>query len=238
MPTFHLFPLLPLELRHLIWEFGMSPREVAVGRGLKLRALTPPPAILHVCAEARSHLQRHYTKSFARGSPHKFFLVNFNIDTVYCSVSCLLNYEDSDLPSVQRLVLECWESEHFFRNSGRALYMASALRAVTIMHYGPDAEGENWWMGWDSMMEEWYYRDDPVWFRARIISLEDPRHIEVNQNNYLALERDRRRAHQPTLEEEPEYQGMSDSDDDVDAPWRFRMGYRHVDGCDCPSRRI
>jgi hypothetical protein len=237
MPDFHPFPRLPLELRQSIWEFAMEPREVAVGWGLKFRPLTQPPPILHVCAEARSHLQGHYTKSFTRGSPSKFSLVNFDVDTVYCSVSCLASCRDSDLPSVQRLIVECWESEHFFRDSGRALYMASSLRSVTILHYGPDAEGEDWWMGWDSMMEEWYYRDDPVAFRARIISLEDPHHIEINQDNYLKLERDWRRAHQPTLEEEPDYQGMSDSEDDVDAPWRFRMGYRHVEGCSCPSRR-
>jgi hypothetical protein len=237
MPDFHPFPYLPLELRQNIWEFAMEPREVAVGCALKLRSLTQPPPILHVCAEARSHLQRHYTKSFTRKLPSKLSLVNFDIDTVYCSADYLPSCRDSDLPSVQRLIVECWESEFFFRDSGRALYMASTLRSVTILHHGPDAEGENWWMGWDSMMEEWYYRDDPVAFRTRIISLEDPHHTEVDQDNYLKLERDLRRAHQPTLEEEPDYPGMSDSEDDVDAPWRFRMGYRHVDGCNCPSRR-
>jgi hypothetical protein len=238
MSVFHPFPRLALELRQMIWELAVEPREVAVARELTRRSYTGPPSILHICVEARHHLQNRYTKSFARKASTKFSLVNFAIDTVYCNSTQLRQYQDTDLPRVQRLIVECMDTEYFFRSWGRALYLAISLETVTILHIDYPAElDERWWMEWDDMMEEWYYRDDPVRFRANVIYLDDPSSLQVTQDNYLRLSRNWRRDHGPTLEEDPDYQGVSDSGDDVDAPWRFRQGYRHVDGCSCSSRR-
>lgn len=236
MPEFHLFPRLPLELRHQIWVLAMEPREVVVGRELHRRSRTTPPAILVACNEAWTHLQKFYTKSFPTSTPSKLSWVNFDIDTVYCSIVELVHCS-KEIPSIQRLVLECPDSELFYYKYGRPLYAAKALDTVTILHFGPDAVHESWWREYDDILQDWYYRDDPVGFYTEIISVDDPSSFEVNTRNYLRIERDWRRNNPSPSKEWPDYQ-VSDSDDDVDAEWRYRKGYHHVDGCSCPSRRL
>ncbi|KAJ4986598.1 hypothetical protein SVAN01_07907 [Stagonosporopsis vannaccii] len=235
MREFCPFSRLPLELRKRVWELAMEPREVAVGLNLARRPRTAPPSILHASSEARTHLQGFYDVCFGGRTPEKYSLVNFNLDTVYCSMVELVRC-DRELPRIRRLIVECVDAELFFYKYGRPLYQAAALDTVTILHYGHDAVYDTWWREWDGIMQEWYYRDDPVTFTAKIISPDDPNSIEISPDNYLKIERDWRRKNGPTPEEDPDYQ-VSDSDDDVDAPWRFRQGYRHVEACDCPSKR-
>lgn len=235
MREFQPFSRLPLELRQRVWELAMESREVAVGRNLARRPRTAPPSVLQANSEARAHLRKFYSVCFGTGTPAKFSLVNFDLDIVYCSMVELVRC-DSELSHIQRLIVECEDAELFFYKYGRPLYRAVALDTVTILHYGHDAVYETWWREWDGIMQEWYYRDDPVAFTARIISLDDSNSIEIRPDNYLKIERDWRRNNGPTPEEDPDYQ-VSDSDDDVDAPWRFRLGYRHLEGCDCPSKR-
>jgi hypothetical protein len=235
MLKFHLFPRLPLELRQTIWELAIEPREVVVGGQLRRRLRTPIPAILIACTEAWTHLQKFYTKSFPTGTPPKFSWVNFDIDTVYCSVgelACCSN----ELDLIQRLIVECTDSDFFYYDSSPRLARAKALDTVTILHFGLGAVHESWWREWDDLLQGWYYRDDPVRFYTKVISIDDPSSFEINTNNYLRIERDWRRNNPPPPEEWPDYQ-VSDSDDDVDAEWRYRKSYIHVDGCNCPSRQ-
>lgn len=213
----------------------MEPREVVVGRQLSRRSRTAIPAILVACTEAWTHVQTFYTKSFPIGTPSKFSWVNFDIDTVYCS-DVELSHCSKEIPLTQRLIVECTDSDGFYYHHGRSLYAAKALDMVTILHFGIDAVRETWWREWDDILEEWYYRDDPIRFYTKIISVDDPSSFEVNFKNFLRIEREWRRNNPPPVEESPDYQ-VSDSDDDVDAEWRYRMRYRHVDGCSCPSRR-
>jgi hypothetical protein len=134
--------------------------------------------------------------------------------------------------------MECMDTDVFFDHSGRSLYFATALESVTVIHFDiSDKLNDKWWMEWDDMMEEWYYRDDPVRFRAKVINLDDPSSFEVSQDDYLRPSRNWRRDHGPTPEEDPDYEEVSDSGDNVDAPWRFKRGYRHVEGCSCPYPR-
>lgn len=56
--TFHLFPHLPFELGAEIWRFTASPRTVEVRITNKITGLTPIPAPLHTCSEARNALTR------------------------------------------------------------------------------------------------------------------------------------------------------------------------------------
>jgi hypothetical protein len=81
MTAFHLFSQLPTELRLQIWEATIEPRTVhmrcpyigkrmqslvwAAGRHLRVARFTsstPVPAPLHVCFEARNHLETRYQK--------------------------------------------------------------------------------------------------------------------------------------------------------------------------------
>lgn len=213
----------------------MEPQEVAVGHNLARCARTAAPSVLYASSEARAHLRIFYDVCFSEGTPETCSIVNFNLDTVYCSMVELVR-SDSELTRIRHLIVECMDAELFFYKYGRPLYRATALETVTILHYGNNAVYRTWWREWDSIMQEWYYRDDSVAFTANIISLDDPNSIEISPDNYLKIERDWRRNNRPTPEEDPNYQ-ISDSDDDVDAPWRFREGYRHVEACDCPSKR-
>ncbi|RYP72591.1 hypothetical protein DL771_004086 [Monosporascus sp. 5C6A] len=237
MFTFHAFPCLPFELRQRIWELSMGPREVAVGRELARRLRTLPPPVLHACAESRSHLQRRYTKTFATGTPPRFSLVNFDIDTIYCSQGELEEFE-SDVPLIRWLIIESVDPDTFYYKFGHPLSDANALETLTILHIQPGIIHDEWWLEWDDIMEGWYFRDDPVRFYTRIIYPDHPATIEINPDNYLKVERDWRRKR---VAEAPEDFGtdyeVSDSDDDVCAPGRSRTGWRHVDGCNCPSRR-
>lgn len=237
MSTFHPFSRLPLELRWRIWELSIEPREVAVGRELSRCSRTPPPSVLHACAESRSHLQSLYTKAFATGTLPKYSLVDFDIDTVYCT-QCTLAECEAELPLIRRLVIESQDAETFYRNYGHNLSHAKALETVTILYIGLDAGWDEWFREWDNMMESWYFRDDPVCFYVKILMPEYPSSIEINPDNYLKVERDWRRNNPPPPELlESDYQ-VSDSDDDISGPGRFRRGWHHVDGCDCPSRRL
>jgi hypothetical protein len=84
----------------MIWDMPVESREVAVGRDLQRRPYTGPALILHVCAEARRHIQSRYTKLFARDASTRFSLVTFDIDTVYCKSTQLGEYRDTDFPRV------------------------------------------------------------------------------------------------------------------------------------------
>lgn len=223
MSQFYLFSRLPAELRLCIWELAMEPREVAVGNFMKRRSRTAPPSILHVCVEARSHLEGFYIKRIAEGMPPNHSLVNVEIDSVYCTQGDIRRTL-GEIPRIQHLLVECEDSEVFLRSSSTALFESSgdALKTVTLIEYGYEAVDETWWMDWDFMMECWYYRDDPVTFYTKVIHLDDPNNIEYTKDNYLKLHRDWRRAHAQTLEDDPDYGRVSDSDSDVDAPWRWR----------------
>ena len=80
------------------------------------------------------------------------------------------------------------------------------------------------------MMEMYYFRDDPVPFDVRIfgpldVDVDVP---EINRHNYLKVERDhRRRCFAENPEDFDPYE-ISDDDDDVGGPGRFRTGCRWV----------
>ena len=221
----------------------MTPREVAIGRDLRRRRHTPPPPFLQVNKESRSHLLRFYTRCFPGYLSRRllqtqrlgYFYVNLDIDIIYCNTR-ELSHCDAELPLIQRLILECEDAEYFFYKSQGPLHSANMLKEVTILDVEPSLVEETWWMAWTDLMLAWYYRDDPVQFTARIVAPDAPNDIEVRPENYLELDREQRRTHAPTPEEDPEYEGISDSEDDVDAPWRF-VRWRHVDGCECASRK-
>lgn len=75
LDTFHLFPLLPPELRLLIWHESCTPRVITLTylsapADTFVTTHTRPPALLHVCAESRAYgLARLYVKCPILPSP-------------------------------------------------------------------------------------------------------------------------------------------------------------------------
>ncbi|KAK0391748.1 hypothetical protein NLU13_1247 [Sarocladium strictum] len=97
---FHLFPLLPAELRYNIWEFfvKMSGRVVRIAAEPKLGQVTPllywkargpPPAFQHICRETRN--MSCYTKAFTGGVRSRYTWINFMVDVVEMFDWCLDN---------------------------------------------------------------------------------------------------------------------------------------------------
>lgn len=102
--TFHLFPLLPWELRALIWEHTVEPRTVNVHAKrylvnhntsedpvnspvyARLVSATPVPAVLHACREARNI--GLYQKGLSEvevvpeGGERRYLWLNYDIDTI------------------------------------------------------------------------------------------------------------------------------------------------------------
>lgn len=234
MALFAPFTRLPPEIRQMIWELAMEPRVVVLGQARTWRGRTPPLPALQACAEARRHLQRFYTKPFFGGCLTESW-VNFEIDHVYFHMSDLIESEN-DLTLIRFLVIECWDQEDFETNCAHLLNHATALEKVSILLYASAASLPSWWLQWDGMMEEWYYRDDPIHFDVEVVNKGDrPLDASISQHNYFKLERTwRRRRHETMPLDWPA--DVSDSDDDVDGPGRYRK-WKHVDGCSCPGRK-
>ncbi|OBR04064.1 hypothetical protein CH63R_13191 [Colletotrichum higginsianum IMI 349063] len=234
MLTFHCFPLLPVELRQRIWMLSMEPRQIVYGKEppsyyqCPWPASAPPPPLLHTCDESRAQLKRHYVKAFVtEKAPEKYTWVNFDIDTVYLAQHNLKNLH-AECPMVRKIILLGIDSEMFFHFYHGLLWGMKHLETVDILHMeSPGKVDDEWWTGWDSMMEAYYFRDDPVPFYTRILYPQYPPY-EINADNYLKVERDKRRkllAEHPDWYE-PGYEISDDDDDDVCGPNRFRTGYR------------
>ncbi|KAI1353219.1 hypothetical protein F5Y01DRAFT_63619 [Xylaria sp. FL0043] len=251
MSTFHPFPRLPLEIRQQIWDLSVEPREVAIGQPLRRRRRSQPPPLLQACSESRSWIQRRYTKFFEtkttparEGQPKQDCLiyswVNVNTDTVYCD-QCALEKVANGLPFVRWFIIEVDDPELWYYNYCSTLsHMDRALETVTILHPPPFSKttpfDSRWWGEWDDWMEILYFRCDPVQFYTRIVWPEHPEAGEINPDNYLKIERDARR--ELWGRNPDEWGEVSDDDDDrMSAPGRFRLGWRHVPGCNCSYQR-
>ncbi|KAK3392658.1 hypothetical protein B0T20DRAFT_472448 [Sordaria brevicollis] len=129
--TFHLFPLLPYELRALIWRFTVVPRVVDVympetPSNRTTLSSTPIPGPLHTCRESRLLLTtippntksenfQDYEKAFQLSphSPHVapnpgYIWLNFSLDTVDITSTDLHCFTDpvirlSDPSQVRRI---------------------------------------------------------------------------------------------------------------------------------------
>ncbi|KAH8678289.1 hypothetical protein BX600DRAFT_451843 [Xylariales sp. PMI_506] len=237
MSTFHPFQRLPTELRQRIWELSMAPRKLVIRARRRYRSPVAP-TLLHTCMEARSYLRKYYTKSFRPVfCPDQYTWVNFDLDVIQ------MDQNDTErFPTEQRLVQQIVvEGDHpetfYFYTIGNLRHMVS-LRTVTVLDMAPHDTADRWWQNWDSIMEMMYFTDDPVPFYTKIIGYGGAKIPEINPTNYLKVERDDRRARVAANPEDfdPGYE-VSESDDDVDAPHRFRTGWQHVEGCNCPSRQ-
>ncbi|KAJ8130534.1 hypothetical protein O1611_g3096 [Lasiodiplodia mahajangana] len=91
--TFHPFPRLPVEIRLKIWALAAGPRNLKISRTPSAKWLplgttfayaspNPPPAVMHVCREARQNAP--YRKAFltSAAAETKYIWVNFQNDMI------------------------------------------------------------------------------------------------------------------------------------------------------------
>lgn len=119
MNTFHPFPLLPFELRALIWQSTVQPRTVEVrvdNRGSyqnrHLVSSTPVPAALQACREARN--LGLYERALSEISTNgRYIWVNWDIDIISIGTS-YFSYFHPCAPLIKRLQLERHNTDDSF----------------------------------------------------------------------------------------------------------------------------
>lgn len=87
---FHDFLKLPYEIRQQIWKIVAEERRTVVvkanlpgNHSIRLSSSSPPPAMLHVCAESREVALKYYTLAFGRhGHPAQIYF-NFDRDILF-----------------------------------------------------------------------------------------------------------------------------------------------------------
>ncbi|KAK0128287.1 hypothetical protein ONS95_000262 [Cadophora gregata] len=139
LTEFHLFPTLPSELRIKIWETVLSsPRIVHINcekgviksnqqqtRFIKsFLSSTPIPPTLHVCRESRyealSIYKTHFATFKSNYTPyHKtlkapnYIYVAFGQDTIRCSDNLLEYFDNVELGSIEKMILEVADASCF-----------------------------------------------------------------------------------------------------------------------------
>jgi hypothetical protein len=224
--AFHLFNLLPLELRQHIWELSMTPRRVPVGDFSKhsyprapLPPLAPPPAVLHACVESRSRLVRYYSKILTRESLSRYIWVNYELDII-CINEWSVEDLDAELPPIKHLSVVVTSDENFWREIIPRIQRMPSLENLEIK---PTEKVTYWWRGWDDAMDHLHYRysdiKTPVHFYVTVLSpMPDHEVPALTTDNYFKVERELRKR---DMAKNPEkYIGveMSDSDDDFCRP--------------------
>lgn len=218
--AFHLFGLLPLELRQHIWELSMTPRRVPVGDfskhsyprdPLPLPPPAPPPAVLHACAESRSRLVRCYSKVLTRGSLSRYIWVNYELDTI-CINEWSIEDLDAELLLIKHMSIIITHEEHFWHEVIGRIRSMPRLENLEIK---PSAKGICWWYEWDYVLQDLYDPDAPVRFRTMVLSPVPDHEVPVlTRDNHIKVEREYRRRDMAKNPERYRGQEMSDSDDD------------------------
>lgn len=106
-----LFCKFPQEIRLKIWAMvADEPRVVIIDqnrqtRTAEFRYSAPPPAILHVCVEAREVALDHYTLTFGRnGLPGRIYF-NFDLDILFCTRARRSRNPELESPRYTREIL-------------------------------------------------------------------------------------------------------------------------------------
>ncbi|KAL2138564.1 hypothetical protein VTI28DRAFT_6601 [Corynascus sepedonium] len=176
MTAFHLFPLLPFELRGRIWRLTVEPRIVEVrvvyrpgdrtadGRRAIGRLVSPtrPPAIVQTCREARNEMglyERAMSEVAARegDDPAKYVWLNWDADTVSLGDDTGLAALAPVASSVRRLRFERDNSdETFYHFESCDLRAFSRVRQITVICGG---EGGIW--AWHGALRDHYWPCGP-----------------------------------------------------------------------------
>ncbi|KAK4249863.1 hypothetical protein C7999DRAFT_39166 [Corynascus novoguineensis] len=132
--TFHIFPLLPFELRSWIWKSTVEPRtvEVRVGgpaicrKAHVLISLTPVPATLQTCREAPN--LNLYEQAFSEtNTERRYVWVNWDLDIISIGTSYFDHFHTA-APLIKRLKFERQNTCEFF-------YTRKAWHDAIAEHY-------------------------------------------------------------------------------------------------------
>ena len=160
--TFHLFPILPQELRLAIWSIALKESRIVAIRKRELYEYThktpgpddfccfnpcdPPPVFTQVCFESRLAALKVYTRAFPYGLEPRYTYINFSLDRLIIP-DFDLYYVPSSAPErriLQRLVVTTEDTEKFFMlylkvevEGARGARGLTALKELTCV-------GEEW----------------------------------------------------------------------------------------------
>ncbi len=163
MATFHLFPSLPFEIRSRIWKFTIEPRTVEVrvfhkllppfdrlvsGPSVQyLATLTPVPATLHACREAR-HLGL-YQQGFSELSDdpdvmgRRYIWLSWELDMISIGTELFSTFFPV-APHIKRLKFERkYSDEVYFHFEARDIYRFVNLKEIHVVC----ADGFGAWHG-------------------------------------------------------------------------------------------
>src|ERR1700761_3580389 len=125
LTTFHLFPMLPSELRIKVWNLALSlPRVVTVSckrerlYGTRRFAKsfvsqTAVTALLHTCRESRLEGFLTYIPTFKTDTSPVYTYISFEHDTIRCTDSILEYIGEEEAQRVQKMIIEVKDAAYF-----------------------------------------------------------------------------------------------------------------------------
>lgn len=161
MATFDCFPRLPLELRRRIWELTVEPRIVDVhvdhyDKPILILSSTPPPAVLHVCYEARN--QGLYQQAFSRPGSERYIWVNFAVDMISIGET-MFDVVKPEADLIRRLKIERENDELFYHRCSEDLrWFSNVVETHVVCIDGP----ENWHLAGEEIY--WPCGRENLWF--------------------------------------------------------------------------
>lgn len=196
MARFHPFLQLPAELRRQIWTLAIQPRTITAyaaaegGEDLDIERdehdveekrylvlAAQPPAILHACRESRSQL----LPIFSRVVTAKETLVNFELDTISASDTCLPQLMQAPWSGqIRQLELEVVDAAQFVFGIGQTMANAHSmalgfinLRYVTIRNLEARVQTkesfeDNTERLWAALLSSHYGTRRPIQFQLTI----------------------------------------------------------------------
>jgi hypothetical protein len=147
-PVFHLFPLLPAELRIQIWKACTHPRIVEISRepfsasrGDLEYFWSPQPvvAIQEACHESRN--SGCYVKGFTLGAAPRYTWVNFSTDTIDLS-QFAMNDPEMEYSRIEKLHIDVAAWDLFMDEEVLYLCRFKVLQSLRLL--SPDADFEYW----------------------------------------------------------------------------------------------
>lgn len=144
LTTFHLFPMLPSELRIQVWNLALSvPRVVTVSCKKERRngywrftksfvSHTAVPALLHTCRESRLEGFLTYIPMFKNDISPTYTYVSEH-DTIQVSDNILALIGEEEKERVQRMILEVKDTAYFGHFNMDALMRMRKLRELDLL---------------------------------------------------------------------------------------------------------
>jgi hypothetical protein len=146
-PAFHLFPLLPSELRLKIWTIALCtprvvtiacrkapfhPRTPEIPRTIEWFSSNPPvPPLMHACSESRHEALPFYTANLF--TPSSCIFLSFSFDIVRFPDHVLANVPPAALQHIQELILEVNDCAYFEHFNMEYIQQMTALKNVEIV---------------------------------------------------------------------------------------------------------